>query len=48
MSSIDALPQIPHDAVAMKLRFATLDGSNARARRTVTLSSGSAMTPGSP
>ena len=47
-SSIEALPQIPHEAVATKLRLAARPGSNRRASRTRTLSSGSAWTPGSP
>ena len=39
-SSIDALPQIPHDAVAMKWRSATFESSNGRERRTRIVSSG--------
>ena len=47
-SSSDALPQIPHDAVATKWRSATREASNADARWTVTSSSGCAWVAGSP
>ena len=47
-SSREALPQIPHDAVATKCRSATLDASNARERWTVTWSSGWFIDSGSP
>ena len=39
-SSIDALPQIPHDAVATKCRSATFESSNGRESRTTIVSSG--------
>ena len=45
---MDALPQIPHDAVAMKWRSATDDASNGVARRTRIVSSGWFSSPGSP
>ena len=45
---MDALPQIPHDAVAMKWRSATADASNGVARRTRIVSSGWLSSPGSP
>ena len=47
-SSSDALPQMPHEAVATKWRSATRDASNARPRWTVTSSSGWAWVDGSP
>ena len=47
-SSIDALPQIPHDAVATKWRSATVESSNGRDRRTTIVSSGWLSEPGSP
>ena len=47
-SSIDALPQIPHDAVAMKCRSATDEASNGVARRTRIVSSGWLRSAGSP
>ena len=47
-SSIDALPQIPHDAVAMKWRSATFESSNGRVSRTRIVSSGWLSAAGSP
>ena len=47
-SSIDALPQIPHDAVATKCRSATFESSNGRESRTTIVSSGWLSDPGSP
>ena len=47
-SSIEALPQIPHDAVATKWRSATFESSNGRDRRTRIVSSGWLSAPGSP
>ena len=47
-SSIEALPQIPHDAVATKWRSATFESSNGRDRRTTIVSSGWLSAPGSP
>ena len=47
-SSMEALPQIPHDAVATKWRSATAESSNGRDRRTTTVSSGWLSAPGSP
>ena len=45
--SSEALPQMPQDAVATKLRLAMPAGSRGRARRTTTSSSGRAWVPGS-
>ena len=45
-SSIEALPQIPHDAVATKWRSATFESSNGRDRRTTIVSSGWLSAPG--
>ena len=42
------MPQIPHDAVAMKWRSATREASKARDRRTSDVSSGWFIVPGSP
>ena len=47
-SSMEALPQMPHDAVAMKWRSATFESSNGRDRRTRIVSSGWLSEPGSP
>ena len=47
-SSIDALPQIPHDAVATKCRSATAESSNGRDSRTTIVSSGWLSVAGSP
>ena len=47
-SSIDALPQIPHDAVATKWRSATAESSNGRDSRTTIVSSGWLRSTGSP
>ena len=48
ISSIEALPQIPHDAVATKCRSATADASNGRESRTTIVSSGWLSVAGSP
>ena len=47
-SSMDALPQMPHDAVATKCRSATVASSNGRDRRTTIVSSGWLSVTGSP
>jgi hypothetical protein len=47
-SSIDALPQIPQEAVATKWRSAMVDASNGVARRTMIVSSGWLSVTGSP
>ena len=47
-SSIDALPQIPHEAVATKCRSATAESSNGVDRRTTIVSSGWLSVTGSP
>ena len=47
-SSIEALPQIPHEAVATKCRSATLESSNGRDSRTTMVSSGWLSVAGSP
>ena len=47
-SSIEALPQIPHDAVATKWRSATFESSNGRDSRTTIVSSGWLSARGSP